>query len=221
MIAAHPWVGWGLGCWPAVYPAFATFDPGVIVNQAHSDWLQWTAEGGLPVGLAMLSSRSLGIYRPAIRSIWGIGVFAVLIHAAFDYPFSRPAIGAWPILILSMAAVTRQAKNLSTAEQCYSGLTVDDLPPPRPKATPTTAPAAMPTMTRIFAVSLCTGRGAEERGCWLRRGGSFWIGADLRPRTIGRNGVAGRCWRTCRGSACRSAGAAPEFSPRISLSGIW
>jgi hypothetical protein len=29
-----------------VYPAFATFDPGVIVNQAHSDWLQWTAEGG-------------------------------------------------------------------------------------------------------------------------------------------------------------------------------
>src|ERR1700677_3881967 len=106
MIAARPWIGWGLGCWPAVYPAFATFDPGAIVNQAHCDWLQWIAEGGLPVGFAMLSL-ALWALRPAIRSIWGIGVIAVLVHGAFDYPFSRPAVGAWPILILSMAAVTQ------------------------------------------------------------------------------------------------------------------
>jgi O-Antigen ligase len=112
MIPVHPWIGWGLGCWPAVYPAFATFDPGAIVNQAHCDWLQWTAEGGLPVGLAMLSLTLWGV-KPALRSIWGIGVIAVLIHAAFDYPFSRPAIGAWPILILAMVAASRQTKNLS------------------------------------------------------------------------------------------------------------
>ncbi len=112
MIAERPWIGWGLGCWPAVYPAFATFDPGAIVNQAHSDWLQWTAEGGLPVGLAMLSLALWGL-RPAIRSIWGIGVIAVLVHAAFDYPFSRPAVGAWPILILAMAATTRRTKKFT------------------------------------------------------------------------------------------------------------
>jgi O-antigen ligase len=111
MIAARPWIGWGLGSWPAVYPAFATFDPGVLVNQAHSDWLQWTAEGGLPVGLAMLSL-AVWSFRRAIRSVWGIGVIAVLVHAAFDYPFSRPAIGAWPILILSMAATAQHAKSL-------------------------------------------------------------------------------------------------------------
>jgi hypothetical protein len=105
MIGVHPGIGWGLGCWPTAYPAFATFDPGAIVNQAHSDWLQWTAEGGLPVGLAMLSL-ALWAIKPALRSIWGIGILAVLIHAAFDYPFSRPAIGAWPILILSMAAAS-------------------------------------------------------------------------------------------------------------------
>jgi O-Antigen ligase len=110
MIAARPWFGWGLGSWPAVYPAFATFDPGAIVNQAHCDWLQWIAEGGLPVGLAMLSLALWGI-KPAVRSIWGIGVIAVLIHASFDYPFSRPAVGAWPILILSMAAATQQTKS--------------------------------------------------------------------------------------------------------------
>jgi hypothetical protein len=108
MIAVHPWIGWGLGCWPTAYPAFATFDPGALVNQAHCDWLQWTAEGGLPVGLAMLSF-ALWAIKPALRSIWGIGILAVLIHAAFDYPFSRPAIGAWPILILSMAAASNQS----------------------------------------------------------------------------------------------------------------
>jgi O-Antigen ligase len=111
MIAVHPLIGWGLGCWPAAYPAFATFDAGAIVNQAHCDWLQWTAEGGLPVGVAMLSLALWGL-RPAIQSIWGIGVIAVLIHAAFDYPFSRPAVGAWPILILSMAATTQHAKRV-------------------------------------------------------------------------------------------------------------
>ena len=109
MIALHPWIGFGLGCWPTAYPAFATFDPGAIVNQAHSNWLQWTAEGGLPVGLAMLTL-FLWALLPAIRSIWGIGAVAVLVHAAFDYPFSRPAVGAWPILILAMAAVTEAQK---------------------------------------------------------------------------------------------------------------
>jgi O-antigen ligase len=106
MIAVHPFIGWGLGSWPLVYPAFATFDPGAIVNQAHTDWLQWTAEGGVPVGLAMLALAVWAV-RPAIRSIWGIGILAVLVHAAFDYPFSRPAIGAWPILILSMAVAQK------------------------------------------------------------------------------------------------------------------
>lgn len=110
MIAVRPWIGWGLGSWPAVYPAFATFDPGAVVNQAHCDWLQWTAEGGLPVGFAMLSLAVWAI-KPATRSIWGIGVIAVLVHAAFDYPFSRPAVGAWPILILSMAAATQHRRD--------------------------------------------------------------------------------------------------------------
>jgi O-antigen ligase len=116
MIAVRPWIGWGLGCWPAVYPAFATFDPGVLVNQAHSDWLQWTAEGGLPVGLAMLA---LAVWscKPATRSVWGIGVIAVMIHAAFDYPFSRPAMGAWPILVLAMA-VAAQSQGNSQAGRC-------------------------------------------------------------------------------------------------------
>jgi hypothetical protein len=116
MIARHPWVGWGLGCWPSVYPAFATFDPGAIVNQAHCDWLQWMAEGGLPLGIATLSIALWGA-RPALRSIWGIGVLAVFVHAGFDYPFSRPAVGAWPILMLAMVATAQQSDHPNASTQ--------------------------------------------------------------------------------------------------------
>ena len=84
------------------------FDPGAIVNQAHTNWLQWTAEGGLPGRDAMLSL-AVWAARPTMRTIWGIGVIAVLLHAGFDYPFSRPALGAWPILVLSMAAASQDA----------------------------------------------------------------------------------------------------------------
>jgi O-antigen ligase len=103
MIKARPLTGFGLGCWPSVYPAFATFDPSAYVNQAHNDWLQWTAEGGIFVGLAMLILLFWSL-KPALRSIWGIGAVAVLVHATFDYPFSRPATGALPFLILGITS---------------------------------------------------------------------------------------------------------------------
>lgn len=104
MIAARPWFGFGLGTWSTVYPRYAVIDLGnVLVNQAHSDWLQWGAEGGLPFLLAM-ASLFVWLVRPALRSVWGIGVLAVFLHALVDYPFSRPAVGAWPILVIAMLA---------------------------------------------------------------------------------------------------------------------
>jgi hypothetical protein len=103
MIEAHPWTGTGLGTWPTVYPRYAIIDVGVFANQAHSDWLQFTAEGGILFGLVAFSLFIWSI-RPAFSSIWGIGVVAVLLHAFVDYPFSRPALGSWPILILAMLA---------------------------------------------------------------------------------------------------------------------
>ena len=107
MTADRPWVGFGLGAWPAVYPGYATIDLGLFANRAHSDWLEWTAEGGLPLGI-MMFTLFLWCLRPAFRSVWGLGVVAVFLHAAVDYPFSRPALGSWPVLILAMLAA-RQA----------------------------------------------------------------------------------------------------------------
>jgi hypothetical protein len=106
MAEAHPWFGSGLGTWPTVYPRYAVIDIGAFANQAHDDWLQWTAEGGFPFGI-MIATLFLWALRPAFRSVWGLGVIAVFLHAIVDYPFSRPALGAWPILILSLLAFER------------------------------------------------------------------------------------------------------------------
>ncbi|HTS25100.1 MAG TPA: O-antigen ligase family protein [Bryobacteraceae bacterium] len=105
MAISHPWMGVGLGTWSTVYPAYALVDLGMTVNEAHDDWLQWTAEGGFPFGVMMVSL-FLWSLRPAFRSVWGLGVIAVFLHALVDYPFARPALGAWPILVLSMIAAS-------------------------------------------------------------------------------------------------------------------
>ena len=115
MIAAHPWSGVGLGAWATAYPRYAILDPGTFANQAHSDWLQWTAEGGIPFGIA-LATLFCWCVAPAFRSVWGLGVIAVFLHAAVDYPFSRPAMGSWPILIIGMLAA-REAVRDRTAEE--------------------------------------------------------------------------------------------------------
>jgi O-antigen ligase len=107
MIAARPWCGFGLGTWPTAYPRYAIIDIGLFANQAHSDWLQWTAEGGLPFGVALLSLFAWCL-RPAFRSVWGLGVVAVFLHAVVDYPFSRPAIGSWVIVTIAMLAAWNQ-----------------------------------------------------------------------------------------------------------------
>jgi O-antigen ligase len=108
IVAAHPWFGTGLGTWATVYPQWAIIDTGGFANQAHNDWLQWTAEGGIPLGI-MLFTLFLWSVRPALRTIWGLGVIAFFLHALVDYPFSRPALGAWPFLILAMFAASPKA----------------------------------------------------------------------------------------------------------------
>jgi len=94
MVRDRTWMGFGLGTWTAAYPQYALFDPGMVVNQAHSDWLQWTVEGGVPFSFLILIVALL-LARRAVRSIWGLGVLVFLVHALIDYPFQqRPALAA-------------------------------------------------------------------------------------------------------------------------------
>jgi hypothetical protein len=46
---------------------------------------------------------SIWLVRPAIRSIWGVGVLALLLHALVDYPFARFGVAAWAFLLAGAA----------------------------------------------------------------------------------------------------------------------
>jgi O-antigen ligase len=95
MVRDRPLTGFGLGAWSSAYPAYARYDDGTFVNQAHNDWVQWAAEGGVPFFLLMLIV-VVALARPAWRSLWGLGLMAVFLHALVDYPFEqRPALAAY------------------------------------------------------------------------------------------------------------------------------
>jgi len=46
-VAQRPFLGWGLGTFPVVYPEFRSFYTTFFVNQAHNDYLQLLVETGL------------------------------------------------------------------------------------------------------------------------------------------------------------------------------
>ncbi len=107
MIVEHPWRGFGLGTYADVYPAYATFDLGGVVEHAHNQWLEWAAEGGIPLSLLWLVL-ALRVSVPAVRSVWAIGIVAAFLHALVDYPFARFGLTAWNFMLmgaLSSAAV--------------------------------------------------------------------------------------------------------------------
>jgi len=110
MARDRPLTGFGLGAWPSAYPGYARYDDGTFVNQAHNDWAQWAVEGGLPLLLAMLAVAGM-LLRPAVESLWGLGLTAVFVHAWVDYPFEqRPALAAFLFAMAGALAATASTK---------------------------------------------------------------------------------------------------------------
>jgi len=102
MVRERPLTGFGLGTWSEVYPGFARFDDGLFANQAHNDWAQWAAEGGIPFFLMMVGVAGMAI-RPAFRSLWGLGLLSVFLHCCIDYPMQqRPALAAFFFALLGI-----------------------------------------------------------------------------------------------------------------------
>lgn len=75
------------------------------LNEAHNDWAQWTAEGGLPFGLA-LAAVAIGAALLAWRNIWGIGIAFVFLHGFIDYPIQEPVIGAILFVLIGAMIAT-------------------------------------------------------------------------------------------------------------------
>jgi O-antigen ligase len=112
MIRDRPAMGFGLGNWSTAYPAYALRDNGLLANQAHNDWAQWTVEGGLPFLLLMLWIAARCV-RPALRTLWGIGVLAMFVHSLVDYPLQRPALAGFFFVFLAVMESARETEKKS------------------------------------------------------------------------------------------------------------
>jgi hypothetical protein len=113
MVQARPWTGSGLGTWSRIYPRYAAIDRGLFMNQAHNDWMQWAAEGGLPFFLFLFFFAGIS-WKPAFQSIYGIGMVVFLLHALVDYPMQqRPALAAWFFCVVGVAGAWRQGRSLA------------------------------------------------------------------------------------------------------------
>jgi len=116
MVKDRPWTGFGLGTFPAVYPAYALFDIGFFVNHAHNDWAEWMSEGGLPFFL-LLAGIAAASALPAIRSGWGLGIVAVFLHGLVDYPMQRTGLAIWVFVIGAALAAEKNRPQINADER--------------------------------------------------------------------------------------------------------
>ena len=115
MVQARPGMGFGLGTWPTAYPAFALYDDGTFANQAHDDWAQWAAEGGLPL-LAVMVVFAVLLARLAWTSVWGLGLISLLLHSLVDYPMQqRPALAGWFFALAGALAAAQAVRRIAVA----------------------------------------------------------------------------------------------------------
>lgn len=102
MIREKPLTGTGLGTWTRAYPAHALFDPGVFVNAAHNDWLQWAADGGLIFASLFVILFAVSLIT-AWNVPWALGIPAVFIHSMIDFPLDGHYLAAIFFLIFGAA----------------------------------------------------------------------------------------------------------------------
>ena len=103
MARDRPGMGFGLGTFESAYPAYALFDIGLTVNHAHNDWLEWAAEGGIPL-FCMMAVVALWSVRAAWRAPWAAGVVVVFVHSLVDFPLQKAALSAWLLVLLGACA---------------------------------------------------------------------------------------------------------------------
>lgn len=115
MAKERPWLGFGLGTYQTVYPAYALFDIGLVVNHAHNDWAEWLAEGGVPFLVLLLVFAALTA-APAIRTVWGVGLLSVYLHALVDYPMQRLGLALW-VFVLAAAVTAEDRERRRAADQ--------------------------------------------------------------------------------------------------------
>jgi len=104
MLRERPFLGWGLGTFPVVYPSFRSFFTNLWVNEAHNDFVQTLVETGI-IGFAFAAAFLTLLCREGIRNLndWRsdtqssialaafLGCIGLLVHGFVDFNLQIPA----------------------------------------------------------------------------------------------------------------------------------
>jgi O-antigen ligase len=119
MLIKRPFLGWGLGTFPIVYPEFRSFYTNFFVNQAHNDYLQLLVETGL-AGFSIAVWFLVLVFRQAAAKLkdkdWTenatgaltvaalLGCVGILVHSFLDFNLQIPANAALFYVLCALAA---------------------------------------------------------------------------------------------------------------------
>jgi O-antigen ligase len=117
MFARKPWLGWGLGVFPDIYPQFRSFYTNFFINEAHDDYLQLLVEMG-SLGFATMLWFVISMYRGAAKKLgnWPedingtvalaamLGATGILVHSFVDFNLQIPANAAFFYVLCVVAA---------------------------------------------------------------------------------------------------------------------
>jgi len=116
IIKANPFFGAGLGAFQTAYPIYSQSNGSLLVGQAHNDYLQVLADGGIIGGLIALwfiilisraiarglKSRDAHLAGLALAS--GAGIFGLLVHSLFDFNLQIPSNALLFLLFSALAS---------------------------------------------------------------------------------------------------------------------
>ena len=117
MFLKRPFLGWGLGSFPIVYPEFRSFYTTLFVNEAHNDYLQLLVETGL-AGFSIAVWFLVLVFRHAAGKLkdWTgnasgaltvaalLGCVGILVHSFLDFNLQIPANAALFYVLCAIAA---------------------------------------------------------------------------------------------------------------------
>jgi O-antigen ligase len=103
MIKSSPITGVGLGAFETAFPAYSHGDGSLSVSEAHNDYLQVVADGGLVGGIlavwfivvamrnAARGLRTRDPLRAGVALGAGVSITGLLVHSFFDFNLQLPA----------------------------------------------------------------------------------------------------------------------------------
>jgi O-antigen ligase len=116
---AHPIIGAGLDAFGNAYPLYDTWNGIYRVEQAHNDYLQILADGGI-LGFSCVAAFIYLFFKKSLRVIRDsrntfrrntaigalAGCFGVLVHSFFDFPLRTPANAFFFLTLVALATVS-------------------------------------------------------------------------------------------------------------------